>query len=88
MAKVKLPYTIKNNLPEFVRKKQALKTLEAGGSVTTREVENELAAYCGVTWSGIHQIKKGYNVPSLPSGFKIAEYFRADISKIFFLVDE
>jgi DNA-binding XRE family transcriptional regulator len=85
---VKLPYDVKNNLPEHIRMEQARRMIENGGRrVNTGMIEEELADYCKVTIHAVVSYKLGRATPSLPVALKIARFFRVDVTKIFLLDD-
>ena len=88
MARTPLPYTTTNNLTRRLALLQAKRISERGGmKVNISEVEQELAAYCGVSRDTIIMIKRGVNQPSLPLALKICEFFGAKVEDIFTLVD-
>jgi putative transcriptional regulator len=45
--------------------------------------QEELAGRVGVSRQSIISIEKGHYIPSLPLAFKIAEFFRCPVEKIF-----
>lgn len=83
-----LPYTVKNNLGELLKKEQAKRVLHQNKRVLLAEIEEELAEHCNLTRDGILRIKRGLSIASLPVAFKIAEFFDVSISEIFALADK
>jgi membrane-bound lytic murein transglycosylase len=70
-----LPYTVKNNLGELLKREQARRVLEENKRVLLAEIEEELAEHCNLTRDGILRIKRGLSIASLPVAFKVAEFF-------------
>lgn len=80
-------FTTKNNLNYYLKIKRAEKIAERGGyKVLLREVEEELANFCGVTRDAIHSIKMNRAQPSLHVAMRISEYFGVPVEEIFKLV--
>lgn len=86
MARTPLPYTVINNLDQLFRIEQGKRLMETGDKVKIRDIEEELASYCGVARDSIVGIKRGLSLPSLPVGMKIAEFFNLKVEDIFKLV--
>ena len=76
--------TTDNSLKSFIAVKRAEMTAEKGGAkVLIKDVEQDLARHCGVTWDTIKMIKRGVNQPSLSVAMLIAKYFRVRVEDIF-----
>ncbi|GAA0376782.1 helix-turn-helix transcriptional regulator [Bacillus horti] len=86
MPRTILPYRTTNTLSAMLnlRKAQLIKERE-GYRVLIREVEEELALFCGISREGIVAIKRGTNQPSLAVAMRICEYFNCEVENIFSL---
>jgi len=56
--------------------------------VLIKEITQELADYCGVTFWAIEMIRRHTNQPSLALALKIAEYFGVKVEDIFEIVEQ
>lgn len=82
-------YTTKNRLDYFYKQKMQEKIREKGVErVLIKEITQELADYCGVTFWAIEMIRRHTNQPSLALALKIAEYFGVKVEDIFEIVEQ
>lgn len=77
-----LDYKTENCLEALIKMRQA-KELIKGNRLLIKDIDQDLANYCGVTYHCIKQIKKNCQETGLPLALKIAEYFNINIHDIF-----
>lgn len=82
MAKVQLPYTVYNKLPQYIQ------TYADQQNISQKELEHILAEYCSISWEGIRAIKYKDTIPSLPLAEKIAQYFGVTVEDIWPLKEQ
>lgn len=76
-------YTTTNKLKLMIESRRAEMTLKNGDKVLIKDVEKDLADYCGVSADFITAIKRGLSQPSLAVAIKIAQYFSINVEDIF-----
>lgn len=87
MARSPLPYMTKSDLARRLAVEQAKYVTASGGERTNiRDVEAELAEYCGVSRETISMIKRNRNQASLPVAMKICEWLGCAVEDVFQLV--
>lgn len=85
MAKVELPYKVKNSLNAYITRRVGEKMIQLGYSVkvTKKDIIAEIANHCEVTFENIKRISRNVSQPSLAVAIKIAEYFDTNVENIF-----
>jgi transcriptional regulator with XRE-family HTH domain len=83
-----LPYRTTTTLTKWLREEQRKRIAYANEEILMKDIEQELADYCGITINGIRRIKRDLCSPSIEVGFKIAEFFNVKVSDIFELIEK
>lgn len=80
-------FEVVTSLAEQIDAKRARRAVEQNRRVKVAEIEQELADFCGVSINTIKQIKKGYNLPSLPVAFRCSQFFYTTVESLFQVVE-
>jgi DNA-binding XRE family transcriptional regulator len=88
MSKIKLPYDVKNNLDELIKKEVGKRMAQTGVKVLQVDIMVEVAKHCGVGYDNIKRIKRNISQPSLGVALKIASFFNTSVEDIFKIKEE
>lgn len=83
MANVKLPYRVRNNLDSLIIKEVGKRMAVSGIKIRKKDIINEVANHCEVTYDNIMRISRNVSQPSLAVALMIADYFNVNVDDIF-----
>lgn len=81
-----MPFKVVNDLDSHIKKTKAFRLKNHIPNHLEKEVMNELAKYCGISFNQIVRIKHNYSQPSLGVSILIAEFFGVHVEDLFDVV--
>ncbi len=81
-------FKVVNNLDKFINIRQAQMMLKLDGTrITRKQIEEELAGYCGTSHKNIISIERNINPSSIDIAMLICEFFECSFEEMFCLVE-